>query len=285
MDHHHHHHHHQTKNKKVLLLAFIFTTAFALLEVVSGVLFQTLALLSEGIHMLSDGISLLLSLIAATIGMKMATKKRPFGYRRAETITALLNGLALLLIPIYVVWEAIHRLMEPRTIMSKNMLIIAVIGLLINLLVAFVLSRGDKEQNLNLKSAYLHVFADLLSSVGTIVTALCIYFFQWVFLDATVSIIVSIVIFSGGVHIVKASMNILMEGLPEDVNTEALETQLLSIKGVEELTQCKLWSITAGENYMILHVKISEEADPRLVRKQIHEISHTCDLHETVEFV
>ena len=280
---HHHHDHHQHTNKKVLAVAFILTFLFALLEVVTGFLFHSLTLLSEGIHMLSDGISLFLSLIAATVGMKAANHKFPFGYRRIETIAAFVNGLALLLVPIWVVFQAIDRFLNPKDIESLGMLNVAVIGLVINLIVAFVLSRGEKEHNLNLKSASLHVLADLLSSVATIATALIIYYFDFRLIDPLMSVMVSIVIFSGGIKITRDAFLILMESTPDEDNAQKLQEEFLKFDDVLEVLELKTWAITSMEHQ--LSAKISVSAYDRELLEQLTQICENHHYHSTIELV
>jgi len=202
--HHHHHHHHHSGNKKVLFIAFILTALFAALEVTYGVWSHSLALLSEGIHMASDGISLLIAALAVMIATKSASK-----YKKAEPLAALINGIGLIVVPIIVIYEATNRLINgSQQILTKEMFIVAVIGLIINVIVAFVLSRGEKD-NINVRAAMLHIIADLLSSISTIVVSLLVMFYNLLFIDALASIIISIVIFSGGWKITRESFMML----------------------------------------------------------------------------
>ncbi|MGF9891622.1 cation diffusion facilitator family transporter [Priestia megaterium] len=199
-----HHHHHHTGNKKVLFLAFLLTATFAALEVAYGVWSFSLSLLSEGVHMASDGISLLIAVLAVTIASTSSNR-----YKNAEPIAAFINGIGLIIVPIVVVYEAINRLVNgSQQILSKEMFIVAVIGLIINLVVAFILSRGEKD-NINVRAAMLHIIADLLSSVSTIIVSLLIMFYDLVFIDAIASIVISIIIFLGGWKITKESIGML----------------------------------------------------------------------------
>lgn len=198
--HHHHHHHHTNANKNVLFFAFVLTASFAALEIVYGLISNSLALLSEGVHMASDGISLFIGALAVWLATKSATK-----YKMAEPTAAFINGIGLLVIPVIVVYEAIKRLIYGgQEILSKEMFVVAMIGLIINVVVAFVLSRGAKE-NINVRAAMLHIIADLISSVSTIVVSLVIMFFDIQFIDAVASLIISIIIFTGGWKITKES--------------------------------------------------------------------------------
>lgn len=204
--HHHHHHHHTNANKNVLFFAFVLTASFATLEIVYGLISNSLALLSEGVHMASDGISLFIGALAVWLATKSATK-----YKMAEPTAAFINGIGLLVIPVIVMYEAIKRLIYGgQEILSKEMFVVALIGLIINVVVAFVLSRGAKE-NINVRAAMLHIIADLISSVSTIVVSLVIMFFDIQFIDAVTSLIISIIIFTGGWKITKESYLMLKQ--------------------------------------------------------------------------
>lgn len=273
----------QKRNKDMLMFAFLFTTAFALFEIIAGIKYESLALLSEGIHMLSDGASLGLGVLAAWMGMKLATKSKTFGFRRFETIAAFINGLTLIIIPIYVLVEAIKRMGNPREIESEKMMIVAIIGLIINLIVAFVLSRGDTKNNLNVKAAALHVLSDLLSSVATIIASLLITNFGWYMADPIVSFVVAIAILSGGFKITKESFNVLMEGAPKNLNVEEIEKQLKAIPEVIEIKEVRVWSIASGMDYINIHAKIKLEANYKEVLKEIEKTMLKHSLRSTIQ--
>lgn len=275
---HHHDHHSHTKNRKVLVFAFLFTTAFSLFEIFSGYFLHTLALLSEGIHMLSDGVSLGLGALATVFASKLATSSKTFGYRRIETIAAFLNGLALLFIPIYVVYEAVLRFMHPKAIVGENMMVVAVIGLIINLIVAFALSRGDSD-NLNVKAASLHVLADLFSSISVITASILIMVFDIKFIDPLVSSVVSVVIFIGGWKVTKESFHILMEGTPEEMDVENFKNKLLSINGVVDLTDFKSWSLNHEEHFSTFHLKVVSTAVEQDVLHSVSNLVSELDIH------
>lgn len=278
----HHHHHHQMKNKKILFIAFLLTFSFALLEIATGFFIQSLALLGEGIHMGSDGINLLMSFIAITIGMKAATMKMNFGFRRIETITAFLNGLALMAIPVFLVYEAFQRFTSPQEIAGMNMLIVASIGLLINMLVAYMLHKAD-QSSLNVRAAAFHVLSDLLSSAATIVAALFIMYLGWHVVDPIVSTIVSVTIFIGGWKITKESFLTLMEGVPHDMDAVILEQEFKLVPGVQSISTLKIWSITSEVNYLNLHVVKEEGFDPHHLLKELKEVANRHQLNETIQ--
>mgnify|MGYP001040385271 len=202
MTNHNHQHHHShahghvhTDNKKVLMFSFIIISLFMLVEIIGGFLANSLALLSDGFHMLSDAISLGVALIAFIYAEKHATKSKTYGYKRFEILAALFNGVTLFIISIIIIIEAIRRFLEPPEVQSKEMFIISVIGLMVNIIVAILMFKGgDTSHNLNMRGAFLHVLGDLFGSVGAIVASLLIWGFNFTIADPIASILVSLII-------------------------------------------------------------------------------------------
>ena len=185
------------------------------IEIIGGLLANSLALLSDGIHMFSDTFSLGVALIAFIYAEKNATATKTFGYKRFEVLAALFNGVTLFVISILIVFEAIKRFFVPSEVQSKEMLIISIIGLIVNIVVAFFMFKGgDTSHNLNMRGAFLHVIGDLLGSVGAITAAILIWAFGWTIADPIASILVSVIILKSAWGITKSSINILMEGTP-----------------------------------------------------------------------
>ncbi|WP_144467521.1 cation diffusion facilitator family transporter [Bacillus toyonensis] len=253
----HSHDHGYSKNKKALLLAFLLTTSFMVAEVIGGFVTNSLALLSDAGHMLSDAVSLALSLLAFKLGEKAATTAKTYGYKRVEMLAALCNGVVLIVISIYIFIEAIRRFKEPVEIASNGMLIIAVLGLLINILSAWILMRGgDVKGNLNLRSAFLHVLGDLLGSVGAIIAALLIKFFGWNVADAIASILVSILVIISGWRVTRDTVRILMEGAPQHIDMDEVKNTLLTIAIVKEVHDLHIWSVTSDFQVLTCHLII-----------------------------
>ncbi|AXI08938.1 cation transporter [Oceanobacillus zhaokaii] len=279
MGHHHeghnheHHHHHHTSNTKVLFFSFIIIFLFMIVEAVGGFLTNSLALISDAGHMLSDAAAMGLSLVAFKIGEKKATMDKTFGYRRFEIIAAFINGAALILIAIFIFYEAIQRFVEPPNV-NGGMMIIAVIGLIINIVVAWLLMRGDSKENLNLRSALLHVIGDLLGSVGAIVAGALILLFGWNIADPIASVIVAILIIISGFRITKDSMNILMEGKPEDINVTAIKESLSKMDGIEDVHDLHVWSITSEFPTLSCHLIVKKSIDRDLLLQQANEMIH-----------
>ncbi|HLR53074.1 MAG TPA: cation diffusion facilitator family transporter [Candidatus Avamphibacillus sp.] len=255
-----HHDHHHTNNMKVLFWSFIAIFTFMIVEAIGGWLTNSLALLSDAGHMLSDAAALGLSLFAFKIGTKKATADKTYGYRRFEIIAAFINGVTLLIISLIIFYEAYHRFLEPPNV-SASMMIIAFIGLVVNIVVAFILMRGDSHDNLNIRSALLHVFGDLLGSIGAITAGILIYFFNWNLADPVASVIVAVLILVSGFRITKDALHILMEGKPEELDVDAIKESLLNLEGVKTIHDVHVWSITNEFPMMSCHLVVKDEID------------------------
>ena len=264
--------------QRTLLISFVIITGYMFIEAIGGLLTGSLALLSDAGHMLSDAIALGATLMAFKIGEKAATHQKTFGYKRFEIIVATVNGATLVIIALMIFYEAIKRFNSPPEIATQGMLIIATIGMLINILVAWLMHRGSRSGdsghshgekqnssdakepvNLNMQSAYLHVLSDLMGSVAAIVAALLMMGFGWVWADAAASVIVAVLILVSGYRVVRDSVHVLMEGTPEDISLDAVKERLLDHKQVEKIHDLHIWSITSGLNALSCHVVVDGE--------------------------
>ncbi|MBD7967982.1 cation diffusion facilitator family transporter [Paenibacillus gallinarum] len=256
------HTHIHTNNKKALFLSFLLITAFMIVEVIGGLYTGSLALLADAGHMLSDAIAMGLALFAFKIGEKAANSSKTYGYKRFEILAAFLNGLTLLIISITIVWEAVQRFSAPPEVASSGMLAVAVIGLIINIVVAFILmSGGDVKGNLNLRGAFLHVIGDLLGSIGAIIAGLLILFFGWSIADPIASLIVAVLILISGYRITKDAVHVLMEGKPDFINLDDVREELLRLPSVLGLHDLHSWSITSDFPALTVHLVVSGEAN------------------------
>lgn len=256
--HHHGHGHHHSGNKKALFWSFLLIAGFMVVEVIGGFLTNSLALLSDAGHMLSDAAALGLSFFALKLGEKQGSKSKTFGYKRFEIIAAALNGITLILISAYIFYEAIHRFFVPQEVQSMGMITISTIGLIVNIVAAWILMKGDKDENLNVRSAFLHVLGDLLGSVGAIVAGLLILFFGWTIADPIASVIVAVLIIISGWRVTKDSFHVLMEGTPEQVEIEKVKTALADLPGVCDVHDLHVWTITSGYPVLSCHLVISD---------------------------
>ncbi|MGG4107262.1 cation diffusion facilitator family transporter [Paenibacillus lautus] len=277
MHHHNHHHGHdhshhdhaRSGNKKGLAIALIITIGIMILEFVGGLLTNSLALLSDSGHMLSDASALLLSLVALWFATKPASPNKTYGFYRFEILAALLNGVALFVIAGFIVWEAIQRFDNPPTVASGSMMLIAAIGLLANLLSAWFLMRtGDVKNNVNLRSAYLHVIGDALGSVGAIIAGIVMIAFGWYIADPIISILVSILILKSAWRIIQNTVHILMEGAPETINSEEVTKSLLSIPGVTGIHDLHIWTITSNFDSLSCHLVVQDDANTYEILQQ-----------------
>ncbi|WP_108670604.1 cation diffusion facilitator family transporter [Peribacillus acanthi] len=270
----HGHSHAHTSNKRALLLSFIIIFAFMIVEVIGGLWTNSLALLSDAGHMLSDAAALGLSFLAIKLGERKATLTKTFGYKRFEIIAASLNGITLLLISLYIFYEAYHRFSNPPEVQSTGMLIISILGLLVNIIAAWILMSGDKDENLNVRSAFLHVIGDMLGSVGAIIAALFIMFFGWGIADPIASVIVAILVLISGWRVTKESIHVLMEGTPRQLDLDKIKESLLKISGVEDVHDLHTWSITSDFIMLSCHMSISDRNGHDEVLHKAQDILH-----------
>lgn len=264
------HDHTHGSNKKTLFISFIIITSYMIVEAIGGIVTNSLALLSDAGHMLSDSISLAVALVAFTLGEKAANSKKTFGYKRFEVLAAVLNGVTLVFIALFIFYEAIQRFIYPPQVASSGMLIIAMIGLLVNIIIAWVMLRGgDTKENLNVRAAYLHVISDMLGSVAAIVAALLILFFNWGWADPLASVIVAVLVCISGVRVTNSALHILMEGTPSNVDVDEIAKIIEQVNGVNSMYDLHVWTITSGQNMLSCHVVV----DDTLTVKDTGEIS------------
>ncbi|MFD1848919.1 cation diffusion facilitator family transporter [Oceanobacillus bengalensis] len=287
MGHNHGHDHTHGANKKALLISFIIITAYMIVEAVGGFITNSLALLSDAGHMLSDSISLGVGLLAFTLGEKVANYSKTYGYKRFEILAAVFNGVTLVLIAIYIFYEAFQRFQNPPEVASTGMLIIASIGLLVNIFVAWILMRGDTEENLNLRAAFLHVIGDLLGSVGAVAAALLIMFFGWGWADPLASVIVAVLVLISGWRVTKDAVHVLMEGTPKNVDLNNIAKTMENVNGVINIHDLHVWSITSGQNALSCHAvvdgNLSVYESQNILRKLEHELEHQGIGHVTIQ--
>ena len=261
------------KNRKLLIWAASLTFFFAGLEIVYGMISGSLMMMGDGVHMSSDAISLVLSLVAVILSTKAATKNKTFGYKRFEPIAAFINGLTLIIIPIFIIIEAINRMITPIDIVTNQMLIVGTIGLIVNVIVGFILTKANS--NLNIKSALLHVVADLITSVSVVIAALGIKYFGLTWLDPIGSILTSFIIIAGGVKITKEALNILMEGTPKGYSVEEIEKAVHNAETDVIVDDVKVWCVNEEEVYTLINIKTSAEKVYRLQKEIKERISNS----------
>ncbi|MGZ0085426.1 cation diffusion facilitator family transporter [Caldibacillus thermoamylovorans] len=275
-DHHHGHHQSREGNQKGLVIAFAVTVGIMVLEFVGGLVTNSLALLSDSGHMLSDAASLLLSLVAVWLASRPASPKRTYGFYRFEILAALVNGVTLVGIAAWIIWEAAGRLMNPPDVASGTMMAVAAVGLVANLVSAWVLLRqGDVKENVNVRSAYLHVLGDALGSVGAIAAGLVMWLFGWYAADPLISILVAVLILRGAFAVVRQTVHILMEGTPVAIDQAEVKTALSGIDGVVDVHDLHIWTITSGLDSLSCHLLIEDGRDAQAILQQAIDLVET----------
>lgn len=252
--------------EKRFILSIAITTLILLAEVIGGIWTGSLALLSDSAHVFMDIFALALSFVALRLSALPPDSRHTYGYHRLEVFAALINGISLALISVGIWWEAVQRLREPNVVRSTEMLVIAVIGLLANLAVAFILGSHRHEdgehdhsvEDLNVHSAFLHVVGDAVSSLGVILAAVIISFTQWEWVDPLVSIFIGILIAFSAYRVTRKSLHILIEGVPEGLSLKQVEKTIRETHGVRDVHDLHVWNICSGHVALSAHITLED---------------------------
>jgi cobalt-zinc-cadmium efflux system protein len=243
---------------RTLLIALLVTLGYALVEFLSGMLLGSLALMSDAGHMLSDSLALGLAAFATWVAARPAGDRHSYGFARAEVVAAFVNGLAMLLIVVLIVVEAVARLLEPRPVAGLGVMAVAFCGLMVNLGVAFLIGRG--ERNLNTRAALIHVVGDLIGSVAAITAGAVIYFTGWQPIDALLSVLIALLILVSTVRLSREALHVLMEGVPRGVSLDEVGQALSQIEGVHAVHDLHVWNISSGQVSLSAHVDLEDLA-------------------------
>jgi len=270
--HHGHGHSHGSDNARRVLWAFILTAGFMGVEIAGGLISGSLALLADAAHMLTDAAALALAWVAFRIARRPADPRRSYGYHRGQVLAAFLNGAVLLLIVGGIFLEAAQRLFEPRAIEGWTMLVIAAIGLAVNIVAFFILHGGDRR-NLNLRGATAHVLGDLLGSAAAVVGALVILRTGWTPIDPILSILVGLLVLRSAWLVVRESAHILLEGTPAEIDPQGLRAALLEdIPALQDVHHIHAWSLTPERPLLTLHAQVGAAADGQAVLRSIKDV-------------
>ena len=264
----HAHAHAREGSVKALRLTLVLTATFTVVEVVGGLVAGSLALLADAAHMLSDNASLGIALFAAWLAGRPAGPSRTFGYRRAEILAALFNGVTLVALSIWIFIEAAERLGDPPEVEAGLMLGIAVAGLLVNLTAARILQRHSAE-SLNVSAALRHVLADLLGSLGVIVAAVIILTTGWEYADPAVSVLIGVLVLGSSLGILRDSTQILLEGSPPGTDVQEVGRAMAAMAGVTQVHDLHVWTITSGFPALAAHVLVGRDVDCHLKRLEL----------------
>ena len=278
------HDHAAGASERAVLIAAVLTGAFMLAEVAGGLISGSLALLADAGHMLTDFVGLALAFVAFRLARRPADWSRSYGYDRFQILVAFVNGLSLIAIAAWIVREAVERIAAPAPILAGTMLWVAVGGLVVNVVAFWVLTR-DASENLNLRAASLHVLGDMLGSVGAIAAALLIMATGMTLFDPILSVLVALLVLRAAIRVVRESAHILLEGTPAAIDEGAVEADLETLPGIEDVHHVHCWSLTGERRLATLHARIADGVDADGARRAIKDrlrFAHGIG-HATVE--
>ncbi len=284
----HSHEHPSSKaiNQRRLLIALIITGSMTLVELVGGLVSNSLALLGDAGHMFTDTLALGLSVVAIGLARRPASLNRTYGFHRAEVLAALANGTILVLICIYIFYEAYQRFVEPPEVRGGLMLVVAAVGLLANL-AGILMLRSASRENLNVKGAFLHMWGDTISSVGVIIAGVIIMATGWTVVDPIISVFIGLLILRGAIGLVLESSEILLEAVPRHLDVMQISNALKEIEGVVDVHDVHLWTITSGIYAMSCHLVIEDRmvsSSSRLVEEVNRLLSQRFGIgHSTLQ--
>lgn len=281
------HQEHQLNTKNLRISVWLNIT-IAVAEVVGGLLANSLSLLSDALHNLGDGLALLFAYVANRIGKKDATLQKTFGYKRMEILSAFINSMVLVAISVYLFVEAFKRFFNPQEVDGTVMLIVAVIGLLANVISVLILHK-DSAHNLNIKAAYLHLIGDTLSSVAVIGGGLLIYFYDLHWIDPLITIIIGVYILKEAVSIVKETMDILMQGTPKSLSLTKVKKAIEAMPGIKNIHHVHTWALNEQQFHFEAHVDLKEDIKVSESTKMQEEIENMLNErfgidHVTLQF-
>ena len=269
----HAHDHGRLESRRALGVALGLTAAYTAVEVVGGLLTGSLALLADAVHMLSDNVALVLALVAVWLASRPTTPERTYGYKRAEVLAALANGVLLVALAIWIFVEAAMRLRHPGDVLGGWMLVIAVLGIAVNVGAGLALF-GSRRDSINVEAAFRHVVGDLLGSIGVAVAAIVIVITGWTQADALVSILIGVLVLASAWGIVRDSTSILLEAAPRGIDTELLGRRLAGAPGVVEIHDLHVWTITSGFPALSAHVLVRPGDDCHARRRELERVLH-----------
>lgn len=283
------------KTRRAMVVAFLLTSTLMFVELIGGFLANSLALIADAGHMISDAAALGLGLFAMWIATHPHTERRTFGFHRAEILAALANGALLVGIALVVSYHAIERLREPQEVASGTVLVIAFMGLVVNLVALQVLG-GHSHGNLNVRGAVLHVLGDALGSIGVLISGLVIRLTGWTPIDAIASLFIAVLILVSGWRLVRETVSVLLESSPRHLDTDALRRDLNDIEGVRDVHDLHVWTVTSGFVSLSAHAEVTSSdiaddvlRDATVLLRERYGIRHvtiqpeTSQIHDELE--
>ncbi len=287
----HHHHDHTPKIDHIntaFVVGIILNSAFVIIEIVTGLISGSLSLLTDAGHNLSDVASLALALLAFKLSKAGSNKKYTYGYKRSTIVVSLLNASVLLAGIAIIVYEAINRFMHPVNDMpGATIAWVAFIGIGVNAFTAWLFTRsGDKDKDLNVRGAYMHMAIDAIVSLGVVISGIVIYFTHLFWIDNVVSLIIAIVILGGTWSLLKDSLRLSLDGVPKELNIETIKLELLKVKGVVDVHHVHVWALSTTENALTAHLVVNEAhmAEFDQIKHELrHKLEHLEINHSTFE--
>lgn len=274
----HSHSHSRTTTLRPFIIAIVMISVYACVEATAGWKSQSLALLGDAGHMVSDALALGIAAFAAWIAKKPSSKTHSYGMGRAEIVAAWLSSLIMLVISLAIIVEAVERIHSPIKVDSTTVMIVAFIGMFVNLFVAVILAKS--ERTLNIRAALLHVMSDLLGTFAALVSGAVIYFTQWFPIDPILSIFIGVLIIASSFRLLRESMRILMEGVPVGIDIEKVSHELSQVDGVLQIHDLHIWTLSSGSIALSAHVNIHEISEwKNLLKRLTTLIEHKHHIH------
>ena len=251
----HHHHHHAPESDRGLIFAVGINILLTLAQAIGGVISGSLSLIADALHNLSDATSLGIALFARTISRRPADEFKSFGYQRAEVIAALINLTLLIVVSLYLIYEAAWRIVEPTTITGWIIVVVAGVALIIDTITAMITFKMSKD-SMNMKAAFLHNLSDALASVGVVIAGTLIIFFQWYWVDTLLTFLIAGFVFWQGLIMLPKTIHLLMEGTPEEIDLKEVQASLEKVHGVDNIHHVHIWSIDEKRTAIEAHVSV-----------------------------
>lgn len=269
---HDHHHHHEVQGKN-LLFSIVLNLVITVAQVIGGLISGSLALISDALHNFSDVLSLVFSYVAHKLSKKKASVNQTFGYKRAELIAAFVNAMTLIIVALLLIYGATERFFNPHKIASGLVIWLSILGIVVNGLSAILL-KNDADKNLNMKSAYLHLFTDMLASVAVLVGGLLMKYFQWFWVDSVMTLIIAIYLIIVGFDLLKKSTQMLMLFTPVHINIEEIVNEVHKIPGIGKLHHIHVWHLNDDELHLEAHLDCSQDIKMSEFNEILHKVEH-----------
>lgn len=272
MEHNHSNHYHQVQGKN-LLFSIVLNLVITVAQVVGGILSGSLALISDALHNFSDVLSLVFSYVAHKLSGKKASVNQTFGYKRAELIAAFVNAMTLIIVALFLIYGATERFFNPQEIESGLVIWLSILGIVVNGLSVLML-KNDADKNLNMKSAYLHLFTDMLASVAVLIGGLLMKYFQWFWVDSVLTLLIAVYLIIVGFDLLKKSTQMLMLFTPVHIDINEIVSEVHKISGVNKLHHIHVWHLNDDEVHLEAHLDCLEDIKMSEFNEILHQMEH-----------